>query len=76
MRGFHNEMVDDGDKPGLRVHKTCRDIKHPAEKPLPLEDAVALRKPSPDIDDDGSDTPAPNLAETLFPDDNYFGGGT
>lgn len=71
----YNELVADGNIPGLRVHPGCRDIKHPTEKPFNATDAVLLKHPSPDIDDD-----SPGSSGTLLIDamgwTNTFGGGT
>jgi len=74
MRGFYRDMVEDGQYPGLVVHPYCRDEKHPTEKPYMADDAVILRKPSPDTDDD-----SPGSSTTLvsaFGWDHYFGGNT
>ena len=49
------ELVNDQQVPGLRVCPSCYDIKHPAEKPVKLDDGIALRRPSPDNDDDTVD---------------------
>lgn len=38
----------DGNIPNLRVHPDCRDPKHPQERLTPLNDAVALWRPSPE----------------------------
>lgn len=70
------QLVEDGDIPGLLVDPDWRDISHPAERPIRTKEGIALRKPAPDTDNDGSGTPAPNLADTLFPNENVFGGGT
>lgn len=74
MRARYTDLVSDGDIPGLRVHLECRDIKHPAERPFKAEDAVALRRPAPDIDDDSAGDSGETLADAL--EGNYFGGGT
>lgn len=34
----------------LLVCPDCYDIKHPAERPVRTDDAVALRRPAPDLD--------------------------
>ena len=52
LRARYTELVADGENPGLRVHPWCRDIAHPAEKPFRTTEGIALRRPSPDIDDD------------------------
>lgn len=46
------DLVGDQQVPGLLVCGACFDIKHPAEKPVKLDDGIALRRPSPDNDDD------------------------
>lgn len=70
------ELVSDGQKPGLRVCPGCRDAKHPAEKPFNASDAQALKNPAPDVDDDSEGGTGTTLAEELFPNEHYFGGGT
>lgn len=72
----YNKLVEDGNTPGLKVSPEWRDEKHPAERPVRSKEGIALRRPSPDTDADGSGTPATNLADELFPGENFFGGGT
>lgn len=69
------DMVPDGQNPGLLVDPDWRDIKHEQERPLDVSDAEALRRPAPDIDDDSAGAGG-TLADTLFPGETYFGGGT
>jgi hypothetical protein len=45
-------LVPDGYKPNLRVHPSCRDEAHPAEKPVRTDEGIALKNPRPDRDDD------------------------
>jgi hypothetical protein len=75
LRARYAELVADGHIYGLRVHPGCRDIKHPIEKPFSEEDGVALRYPSPDLDDD-SPGEGDLLEETFDAEVRYFGGGT
>ena len=69
------QLRPDGDVPGLLVCGPCYDIPHPAEKPFVASDSEALRRPSPDTDDDSGGAGG-TLAATLFSGLNYFGGGT
>ena len=72
----YSKLVEDGYTPGLMVSPEWRDTAHPAERPVRLKEGIALRRHSPDIDDDGSGTAADNLATELFPGEPVFGGGT
>lgn len=45
-------LVPDGYKKGLLVCTTCRDIFPPQEKPVRLDEGIALRNPRPNRDDD------------------------
>lgn len=77
-RDYLNRLVMDGQKPGLLVHPSCRDIKHPQEKPFRVEEGIALKRPSPNLEDDSGGAGG-DLAPTLWPNpvvDPYFGGGT
>lgn len=74
-QGRYADMIDDPYKPGLRVHKDCADQKHPAERPVDVSDATALRRPSPNIDDDSPGSEDVTLTEAMGWE-NYFGGGT
>jgi hypothetical protein len=59
----------------LLVCGDCYDIEHPAERPVRTDDAVALRRPAPDLDAAASrvlDDDRP-LGEVLFGAGNYFG---
>jgi len=49
-------LVHDGYNPKLRVHPSCRDEPHPAEKPVRLDEGIALKNPRPDRDDDSPGT--------------------
>ena len=53
----YQELVADGQNPGLRVCQSCRDIKHPAERPFRTDEGIALKRPSPDTDDDTGGSP-------------------
>lgn len=46
----YNDLMMDGDKPGLRVCLECRDVKDPWKLPRPREKPITLRFPRPDID--------------------------
>lgn len=76
LRAPYKMLVNDGDKPGLRVHPSCRDEKHPAEKPFNADEGIALKNPRPDRDDDSVGDSGELLVEALFPNDHNFGGGT
>lgn len=49
MKVPYRTLVMDGWIPGLRVCPRCRDIAHPAEKPVDTTDPQVLRKPAPDL---------------------------
>ena len=70
-----SQMVPDGQYPGLLVDPDWRDIKNEQERPIDVSDAIALRRPAPDTDDDSAGA-GDSLKDALFPDDNVFGGGT
>lgn len=73
----YQELVDDGETPGLRVSKAWRDIKHPQERPVSTADNTTLYRPSPDTDVEATpDGQADTLVDALFPDGGYFGGQT
>ena len=72
----YSKLVEDGYTPGLMVSPEWRDEAHPAERPIRMREGIALKRPSPDIDNDGSGTPATNLAADLFPGQPVFGGDT
>jgi len=59
----------------LMVCGACYDIKHPAERPIDVTDAVALRRPAPDLDAAAANviTDARPLGEVLFGAGGYFG---
>ena len=69
------DMVPDGNYPGLLVDPDWRDIKHEQETPVDVSDAIALRRPAPDTDDDSGGAGS-SLATALFSGQHYFGGGT
>ena len=71
----YSQLVPDGDSPGLLVAPDERDIRHPAKTPPILAEGVALRRPSPDIDDDSTGDSGEDLV-TAFGFGSYFGGGT
>ena len=70
-----SELRSDGQYPGLLVCGTCYDIKHPAERPVRVDDAIALRNPAPDLDVANSRTLADDrpIGTILFGAGNYFG---
>ena len=74
-------LVPDGDKPGLMVCPECRDIKHPQEKPVRLDEGIVLKNPRPNREIDTTDFDSEEtLVEALGwaddPDAPYFGGET
>lgn len=75
-RWFLNQLRPDGYKPDLLVGPCCYDIYPPQQRPIDLADAEALRRPSPDIDDDSAGDSGETIEEAMFPNDNNFGGGT
>lgn len=73
-------LRDDG-QTHLLVCGSCYDMKHPAERPVRTDDAIALRRPAPDLDAAASRTiPAafdePLVASFGWSSGTYFGGGT
>ena len=76
-RYFLNQLRPDGYKPELLVGACCYDIFPPDLKPIDLTDTEALRRPSPDTDDDSEGDSGVTLAEALDETGQfYFGGGT
>jgi hypothetical protein len=70
------DMVPDGERPDLLVDPAWRDIPHPANKPpKDLSDAVALRRPAPDRDDDSPGDDGQTIGEA-FGFTNSFGSGS
>lgn len=69
-----SRLRPDGEN-NLLVCPVCYDIKHPAESPVRVDDAVALRRPAPDLDVTASRTLDDDreLGEILFGAGNYFG---
>lgn len=49
LRGVFSEMMVDGDKQGLWVHKTCSDQLDPWKKPPRQSDNVVIPNPRPDV---------------------------
>ncbi len=76
MKHPYRDMVSDGQYPGLRVCRECRDKKHPVETPFIAVEGIALRKPAPDIDDDTTGINDPNEVLVDLLDGESFGGGT
>jgi len=73
----YKQLVADEYKPGLRVHPWCKDEKHPAEKPIDAGDAVNLKYPAPDLDDDSAGNDGTTVATALgFTTGTYFGSGS
>lgn len=69
-----NRLRPDGET-NLLVCATCYDVKHPAEEPVNVSDATALRRPAPDLDEANAnvlDDDRP-LGEILFGAGAYFG---
>lgn len=48
MKMALSDMVEDGDKPGLRVCPECRDDIDPWRLPAPSPDNITLQYPRPD----------------------------
>lgn len=58
----------------LVVCATCYDIKHPAERPINVSDAQALRRPAPDLDATDSRTlDDSRVLGVVLGFTNYFG---
>lgn len=47
LQAPYNMLVPDGYNPGLRVHQSCYDTKHPAEAPFRTDEGIALKNPRP-----------------------------
>lgn len=58
------DLIEDGRYPGLLVHPTWWEDKHPQETPVDVSDPIALRRPSPDNSVFPADTP-PTLEDLL-----------
>lgn len=72
-RHYLKDLVSDGYVKGLMVCSTCY-CPYPEQwKPINLDDAMALKRPAPDTDDD-SPGQTGNLSTALFPGQRYFGG--
>ena len=69
------DMVPDGEFPNLLVDPAWKDEFHPQKKPVRIEEGIALKKPSPDLDDDSPGDSGQTLIEAMGWD-NTFGGGT
>jgi hypothetical protein len=48
QRALLNDLVFDGYYPSLRVHERCYDSRHPQDRLAPVNDRVALWRPSPE----------------------------
>jgi hypothetical protein len=75
-----NQLRPDGDN-GLLVCADCYDVYHPAKRPIRTDDAVALRRPAPDLDAEASREIPAQFDEPLvdaldWASGTYFGGGT
>lgn len=75
-----NSLREDG-QTHLLVCGDCYDIKHPSETPIRTDDAIALRRPAPDLDAAASREIPVQFDEPLvdaldWPAGTYFGGGT
>ena len=75
-----SELRPDG-QTNLLVCGSCYDIKHPSERPIRTDDAIALRRPAPDLDAVASrEIPAafdePLVDSLGWTSGTYFGGGT
>ena len=72
----YRELRQDGDS-NLIVCKDCYDEEHPADRPVPTHDDIALYKPAPDLDAAAANViTGGTIKEELFPDEPSFGGGT
>ena len=71
-----NQLRPDGYKPELLVGPCCYDIFPPAERPIDLTDAEALKRPSPDTDDDSAGAGSTLAVALSTPGQYDFGGGT
>ena len=45
---YYDDLIQDGDAPGLRVCKGCSDEPDPYSKPARLADKISLQYPRPD----------------------------
>lgn len=51
LQAPYNMLVPDGYTPGMRVHQSCFDTKHPAEEPFRTDEGIALKNPRPNRED-------------------------
>ena len=49
-KAYYDDLVPDGNSPGLRVHMDCRDVKDPYRYPARKTEVISLRFPRPDSD--------------------------
>lgn len=45
----YRELMADGDSPGLRVCRECRDVRDPYRLPRPPEKPITMKYPRPDV---------------------------
>lgn len=69
-----SDLQKDKHTKGLLVCGACFDIKHPTHRKFDPEDAIALKRPAPDTDDDSGGSTGTSLV-TALGFSNYFGGG-
>lgn len=68
-----SQLREDGDT-ALLVCNSCFDIAHPAEQPIDATDAIALRRPSPDVEaDDSRELEDDRPLGQVLGFSNYFG---
>lgn len=48
LKAYYDELIPDGNSPGLRVHPHCSDIKDPYRLPARQTENISLRYPRPD----------------------------
>lgn len=65
LRQLLKNLLVDGQNPNLLVGPECRDEKHPTEKPFRADDAQALKRPSPDVDDDSPGDSGQTLSQAM-----------
>lgn len=51
LQAPYKMLVPDINKPNLRVHQSCVDIKHPQERPIVLDEGIALKNARPNRED-------------------------
>ena len=49
-KAYYDDLIPDGNSPGLRVHRECSDVKDPYRYPARKTENISLRFPRPDTE--------------------------